>query len=182
MIIRSTVRSRGHAVFDHQPATMTHSEVIGMASNSERGRVFQDRAHRALVKWLGVDMEMEVELSIGSPPKLHRFDLASLDRAYVGEAKAFAWTVSGNIPSAKITTLREAVQYLRTLPETTKTFVIMPREQRSLHPRHRESLAEYFARLNGHILGPVAILEVQEEDRIVVVRGGWALSKSTRAS
>jgi len=74
-------------------------------SNSERGAEFQSRARNTLTQWLGVHFNTEISLPIGSPPKDHRFDLVSEDRRYVGEAKAFSWTASGNTPSAKITTL-----------------------------------------------------------------------------
>lgn len=83
-----------------------------MESNTQRGKQFQLQARDALAKWLGVQFDTEVSLPIGNPPKSHAFDLACEDRRYAAEAKAFTWTISGNIPSAKITTLREAAQYL----------------------------------------------------------------------
>ena len=52
--------------------------------------------------------------------KPHRFDLATREHDIVGECKAFTWTEGGNIPSAKISTLKEAVSYLGTLPGQTR--------------------------------------------------------------
>src|SRR3989442_11446655 len=117
-----------------------------MKTNTQKGKEFQISARNALVKMLGVQFEMEVKIPIGSPhPKPHTFDLASLDREYVGEAKAFTWTGSGNIPSAKISTLREAVSYLHQLPTETRKFIVMKHDQ---NPKNGETLADYFARLN----------------------------------
>ncbi len=126
-------------------------------SNRERGAVFQRYAADALAKATGLAFDLEVPLTIGEPPKSHSFDLATRDRAYVGESKAFAWTVSGLPPSAKISTLREAAQYLRSLSPQTTTFIVMAR---SVHPLNGEPLADYFSRLNDHLLGKVAVIEV----------------------
>src|SRR5712691_8168568 len=141
-----------------------------MKSNTEKGKEFQITARDALSKLLGVQFDMEVKLPIGSPPQFHAFDLASVDRRYVGEAKAFTWTVSGKTPSAKITTLREATHYLQELPEETKTFIVMKHDS---HPRNGETLANYFARLNDHLLGQVAILELSgDRTSLKTVRRG----------
>jgi hypothetical protein len=96
------------------------------------------------------------------------FDFASGDRRYVGEAKSFTWTISGNTPSAKITTLREAIQYLKELPFGTKTFIVMKKAQ---HPIRKETLAAYFARLNTHLVGATAILELDDKGCLSVVTG-----------
>ncbi len=131
-----------------------------MVSNTGKGKEFQALARRAVSRLLGVEFDMEVALPIGNPPKPHPFDLVSRDHRYAGEAKAFTWTISGNVPSAKITTLREAAQYLQALPSGTKRFIVM-KENR--HPRTGESLADYFVRLNQHLLGQVAVLQLLED-------------------
>jgi hypothetical protein len=128
-----------------------------MVSNTGRGKEFQVLARCAVSRFLGAEFDMEVALPIGNPPKLHFFDLVSRDHRYVGEAKAFAWTISGNVPSAKITTLREAAQYLQALPPGTKGFIVMKEDR---NPRTSESLADYFVRLNQHLLGQVAVLQL----------------------
>jgi hypothetical protein len=137
-------------------------------SNTEKGKEFQLRARVALEKATGLDFDLEVRFSIGNPPKSRPFDLASDDRTFVGECKAFAWTKTGNVPSAKITTLREAVGYLRALPVGIRTFLVLKRD---CHPINGQSLADYFARLNAHLLGPVSILELAEDERMRVVFG-----------
>ncbi len=131
-----------------------------MISNTQRGKDFQVLAHRAISRYLRIEFDMEVLLPIGNPPKLHPFDLASRDRRYVGEAKAFTWTIAGNVPSAKITTLKEAALYLQALPPGTKGFIIV---KESHHPRNSESLANYFVRLHAHLLGSTAILELSAD-------------------
>ena len=115
---------------------------------------------------LGEPFETEVWFAIGSPPKERRFDLASRSRSIVCECKAFTWTASGNVPSAKITTLREAAQYLLALPVDTAKVIVM---NRSLRSSHLESLAEYFCRLNSHLLGPIHVLEIDDDGR----KGGF---------
>jgi hypothetical protein len=140
-------------------------------SNRARGDAFQRYAAGALAKATGLAFDLEVPLimTIGAP-KSHFFDLATPDRAYVGESKAFTWTVSGKVPSAKVTTLREAAQYLRALSPQTKTFIVMARSE---HPLRQETLAEYFSRLNDHVLGKVALIEVCDKTGTVrFVRGG----------
>ena len=113
-------------------------------------------------------MALEISMPIGHPPKSRPFDLASATRRVVGECKAFTWTASGNVPSAKVTTLREACQYLRLLPEGTTRLLLMAR---SVHPRTGEPLADYFCRLNTHLLGDVVVVEVGDYGSLRPVRG-----------
>lgn len=138
-------------------------------SNVERGRQFQRRALELLQSSFNLDFEDEIGLDIGNSPKRHRFDLASRDRLCVGECKDFSYTKYGNIPSAKITTLKEAASYLLGLPQGTRRFIIM---RRDLRIGFSESLAEYFVRLHSSALGDVSILEIQDDDRIKFVRIG----------
>jgi hypothetical protein len=142
------------------------------SDNTKKGRDFQFRARLALAKACGSEFELEVKLPIGNPPKHHSFDLASADRKFVGECKAFAWTVSGNVPSAKITTLREAANYLQQLPKDTIAFIVMDHD---CHPRKGQALADYFARLNGHLLGRVSLLELSSDDNLRLVHGTFPL-------
>lgn len=130
-----------------------------MVSNLEIGRRFQERCHTALEQAIGRKLDLEVRVSV---PGLgnHSFDLATPERDVFAECKAYGWTKTGNTPSAKISNLREAAQYLRGLPGQPRLYLIMKRDQ---HPRREETLAEYFARLNEELLGPVTLLEMPEE-------------------
>lgn len=119
----------------------------------------------------GIDLEPDVQLLIGDPPRPHAFDLASKERDLVGECKAYTWTAGGNTPSARITALIEAATYLQRLPSATQTFIVMKRDVR---PGKKETLAEYFARLNDSLLGGVSILELTEDGDLRLVRGRLA--------
>ncbi len=142
------------------------------SANTKKGRDFQLRVKHALEKAFDFEFDLEVKLPIGNPPKPHTFDLASRNRAIVGECKAFAWTVSGNVPSAKITTLREAANYLLQLPAGTIAFIAMDRD---CHPVKGEALADYFARLNSHLLGRVSLLELSNDSTLRRVHGNFPL-------
>lgn len=128
-------------------------------TNVARGMEFTLEAQRTLGRDLGIPLHMEVPIGIGDPPKSHRFDLGNKDHEVAIECKAFTWTSSGNIPSAKITTAREALLYLQWLPARWTKVLAMLRSYRSTH---HESLAAYFARLNAHLLGQVTVVEVHD--------------------
>jgi hypothetical protein len=138
------------------------------SDNTKKGRDFQLRAQQALEGALGFEFDLEVKLPIGVPPKTHPFDLASRNRTIVAECKAYTWTESGNVPSAKITTLREAANYLLQLPTGTTTLIVMDRHCRRMKG---EALADYFVRLNSHLLGRVSLLELSSDDTLRLVHG-----------
>ncbi len=95
-------------------------------SNVEIGRRFQELVRQTLSARFGEPFDDEVFLDVGDPPKPHRFDLASRSRHIVSECKAYTWTAGGNTPSAKISNLKEAVQYLRLLPDdATKVLAVL---------------------------------------------------------
>jgi hypothetical protein len=128
-------------------------------SNAEKGRLFQGKCQQALELALGRKLEREV--SIGTPSGAsYRCDLATPERDAVAECKCYDWTVGGNVPSAKIVHLREALQRLRLLPEGVTRYLII---RKSPHPVRPESLGAYFVRLNRHELGSVSVLELPEE-------------------
>jgi hypothetical protein len=89
----------------------------------------------------------------------------------VCECKAYTWTASGNPPSAKISNLKEAVQYLRLLPpDTMKILTVL----KSSRPPRSETLGEYFVRLNGYILGDVCVVELSENEGFRILQGSIA--------
>ena len=75
------------------------------------GKAFQKKVQKILVERYNMDFEWEPAIPIGTPPKNHRFDLSNKDRTIVVECKCYTWTDAGNIPSAKLTGLNEAVFY-----------------------------------------------------------------------
>jgi len=129
-----------------------------IVSNVQRGSLFELEVASAL-ETFGWHLQPSVGIGIGQPPKPHRFDLADIAAKVAVECKAFTWTATGNMPSAKITTAREAVIYLQWLPSEWTKILAM---SRSLRSGYRESLAEYFVRLNDHLLGNVIVVEVAE--------------------
>lgn len=69
--------------------------------------------------------EMEKKLAIGNPPKGHKFDIVSEDAHIAIECKRYTWTEGGNVPSAKMGTMNEAVFYLSFLPDTYDKYIVM---------------------------------------------------------
>jgi hypothetical protein len=129
-----------------------------MTSNTEKGRRFQEACKVALEQALGCCFETEVRISAPGL-KTHKFDLATPRRDILVECKAFTWTRGGNVPSAKITHLREAVGHLRQMPGARTLYLVI---KKGLHPKRGETLAAYFVKLNKEILGQVTVLELTE--------------------
>ncbi|HUA00447.1 MAG TPA: hypothetical protein VMB02_08965 [Candidatus Aquilonibacter sp.] len=145
-----------------------------MLSNTERGKAFQLLCRDALRRALGRDLDLEVPIQIGSG-KPHTFDLATRERDVVAECKAFAFTATGNNPSAKITTLREATVYLRSIPGDVQRLLIV---KHAPHPRRGETLGRYFVRLNPNFLEGITVLEMPEGGGdLVCTYGGFAKEK-----
>ncbi|MEY8198885.1 MAG: hypothetical protein RPS47_06560 [Colwellia sp.] len=67
------------------------------------------------------------------------------------ECKSYNWTSGGNNPSAKISTLNEAMVYFHATPNGyTKKLFIAKTAKKGV--RRSETLAEYYVRLNGHFI------------------------------
>jgi hypothetical protein len=98
---------------------------------------------------------------IGDPSKAHRFDVVSEDRTVVIECKCITWTESGKIPSGKIKSVNEAVFYLSFITDDTVVdkFVVI---KKSEHDMRGETLAEYYHRINRHLLGSTRVLEYND--------------------
>ena len=90
--------------------------------------------------------------------------MASKDKLIVGEAKNLTWTESGNMPSAKMGFVNQAVFYLSFLSPATKRFVVMPRD---IRPKTSEPLGDYYYRTCRHLLGGVLIIELDTASRYV---------------
>ncbi|MDQ2996489.1 MAG: hypothetical protein M3R61_05455 [Chloroflexota bacterium] len=125
--------------------------------NTGKGRSFQVSAAAILAAHFGVVFQLDYPIAIGRPPKLHRFDLASTDVHYVGECKNYSWTESGNVPSAKMGFINEAVFYLSFLPAERVKFVVMRKDH---HLRRVESVANYYYRTYQHLLNGIFMIEI----------------------
>ena len=131
------------------------------------GKAFQKKVQKILVERYNMDFEWEPAIPIGTPPKNHRFDLSNNDRTIVVECKCYTWTDAGNIPSAKLTGLNEAVFYFGFLP--SKTIKILCLKQ-SIYPGKTETLAEYYVRVHGNLLGDVKVFEITDDGIVNVIR------------
>jgi len=113
------------------------------ALNTGKGRDFQALAADIIGERLGVRLLQDEPISIERPVKLHEFDLVSEDRRHVGECKNYAWTETGNMPSAKMAFLNEAVLYLSHVPPDVHKFIVLRLDR---HARRNETLAAYYLR------------------------------------
>ena len=130
-----------------------------MNTNSENpkvGREFQEKVRRWFQKNTEENYALEYPIYIGKPARPHKFDAANESETIVIECKCYTWTDSGNIPSAKLRGLNEAIFYFSFLPNETKKILVMAR---AVHPKKRETLAEYYFRMNEHLLDDVKIWE-----------------------
>ena len=127
-------------------------------SNTERGKAFQILCGAALKRALGRDFDLEIAIAIGGG-KSHAFDLVTQEQDIIAESKNFDFTTTGNIPSAKITTLREAAWYLQRLQKADERLLIV---RHAPHPKRGETLGRYFVRLNKHLLEGITVLEMPE--------------------
>lgn len=127
------------------------------SQNPQVGREFQEKAINLLNQHFGVEFENDIAITIGKPAKEHKFDCVSIDKKYIVECKCYTWTDTGNIPSAKMATLNEAVFYLSFLPNDIEKIIIIKKD---VHKKRSETLAEYYTRINKHLLDRVRIFEM----------------------
>ena len=142
-----------------------------MNTNSENpkvGKAFQEMVCKSVEKYFNQDFELEVAIPIGRPAKDHRFDCVSVDRKIVVECKAYTWTDTGNVPSAKLMGMNEALFYMSYLPDdVTKILCI----KKATHPKRTETLAEYYLRIDGHLFRDVKIYEADEFGNLKIIKG-----------
>ena len=131
-------------------------------SSSAKGKSFA----RAVGKYLGdeglaVDAEYVEEVGLNSQRrKEHRFDFGN-DEIIV-ECKDYQWTEGNNVPSAKISTLNEAMLYLYSAPTHYRKMLFLARTERQ--GARNETFAEYYWRLHGHFVHDD--IELYEFDRV----------------
>ena len=128
-------------------------------SNSENpkiGREFQEKVKQWFEMNVKAKFDLEHPILIGNPAKPHKFDIADKSEKIVIECKSYTYTSSGHIPSAKLATLNEAIFYFSFLPIETEKILVMAH---ATHSKSKETLAEYYVRINGHLLGQVKVFE-----------------------
>lgn len=141
-----------------------------MNANSENpgvGKKFQERVLIIAKDRFGMAFVQENPVPVGKPSKDHRFDIVSSDKKIVIECKCYSWTNGNNVPSAKMSTLNEAVLYMRSLPENTKKIIAMKKDVRQ---RTAETLAGYYCRTYGHLLEDIEIWEIDDPGNLSIVR------------
>ena len=127
------------------------------SDNPKIGKAFQEKVQNWFAKNRNENFVLEYPIHIGKPARPHNFDVANKSGTTVIECKCYTWTDSGNVPSAKLRGLNEAIFYFSFLPRETEKVLVM---SRATHPRRNETLAEYYLRTNGHLLGDVKIWEL----------------------
>lgn len=135
-----------------------------MNTNSENpkvGRLFQEISANILSDYFGVIFGSDIAIPIGEPAKPHKFDCVSSDKKIVVECKCYTWTETGNIPSAKMGFVNEAVFYLNYLPKDMIKMIVM---KKATHVKRNETLAEYYLRTNRHLLQGIKVIEINTED------------------
>ncbi len=139
------------------------------SDNPHVGRWFQESVKLILEKKFCTSFEQEAVVAIGKPAKNHKFDLANGDRSIVAECKCYTWTNSGNVPSAKLMGLDEAVFYFSFLPAETKKILCM---KKAAYRGKTETLAEYYVRVHGHLMGDVFMYEISDDGTMKEIRNG----------
>lgn len=141
---------------------MNNFQRKGSVSNTHVGRDFEQLV-QGLLKQQGLHLtpDHRVPCGLGNVRKDHAFDLGSDDPPVIVECKSHTWTSGGNIPSAKMKNWAEAMFYFHMAPpEYRKLFVAT----RSLRPGYGETLLEYFARTQAHMIpDDVEFWEVDED-------------------
>ena len=120
-------------------------------SNQAKGEAFTRRVGNYLRRQ-GNDVETEYVVNVGLPTrprKSHRFDFGN--GTLLVECKYYDWTISGNNPSAKISTLNESMLYFLAAPRSFRKMMFIA-ETAKKGVRHPETLAEYYVRLRGHLI------------------------------
>lgn len=125
--------------------------------NTGKGKDFQIKAAKVLGHYFRVEFQTEQPIPIGNPPKNHKFDLVSENGKYIGECKNYSWTEGGNVPSAKMGFINEAVFYLQHISSDKYRFVVL---RRDVDNNRGETLADYYFRTKKHLLNGILVLEI----------------------
>ena len=127
------------------------------------GAEFQEQVRVWFEMQYGKPFVSEKKIAIGVYPdnkKDHKFDIVAEDESMAVECKRYTWTVTGNVPSAKMGFTNEAAFYLSLLPSSYTKFIVM---LYSYNVKRNETLAEYYYRTNNHLLGATKVAEFNPE-------------------
>lgn len=138
---------------------MADYQRAGALSNAHVGRDFLARVEAHLAEG-GLSLEREFAVPIGfARKKLVPFNLGCATPPTLVFCKAYTWTEGGNVPSAKLRGLNEALLKFSIAPPEYRKLLFVTRDT-----RRDESLAAYFVRTSGHLIPENA--EVWEYDEV----------------
>ncbi|WP_171237655.1 hypothetical protein [Ruegeria sp. HKCCA5763] len=92
---------------------------------------------------------VKVHCGIGNNSKEKVFDLGTQDGSVLVECKAHPWAETNRVPSAKLTTWRQEMLYFLTAKRGERKILAV---QHNINEATGESLADYFRRLNSHLI------------------------------
>jgi len=134
---------------------------VGAVSNAHAGREFEKLAQDYFTKEEGLELErnFSIPIGIGGLKKNHSFDLGCQDLGVIVECKSHNWTVTGNMPSAKVTVWNEAMYFFHLAPSHFRKVLFV---LRSSHMTKNETLAEYYLRRYSHLIpSDVEVIEYE---------------------
>jgi hypothetical protein len=149
--------------------SMNKFQRVGSNSNTEVGRDFEITALEYF-KNQGKNLYHSFALpcGVGEEKKSHTFDLGANNECsekIIVECKSYTWTESGNVPSAKITTLDQAMFYFLIAPKEYRKILFLLKH---INPKTGETLGHYYIRTRIHLIpSDVEILEYDKENKTV---------------
>jgi hypothetical protein len=121
---------------------------VGSLSNAHVGNEFED-AVCAYFRGKGLSLirGFKIPVGVGKTKKPRKFDWGSDSPPILVECKSHAWTVGGNIPSAKMTVWNEAMYYFHMAPDSYRKVLFTLRSMRA-----DASLAAHYIKCYGHLI------------------------------
>lgn len=132
-----------------------------MGSWYMEAKEFEDKVRKIATSHFHTEFVSQKLVQIGNPSKNHSFDLVSIDESIIIECKNFTWTKANNVPSAKISTLNEAVLFFKLSPAAARKILVI---RYSLDAKRKETLAEYYVRTYRFVLDDVEVYELSENE------------------
>lgn len=131
---------------------MKNFQRKGSISNAHVGKEFEVFIKDYFKKKLQIELEDSFPLEIGlhNRKKIHKFDLGTdKESKTLIECKAHTWTVSGKVPSAKMTVWNEAMYYFLLAPKKYKKIFCI---QKDFSKKRSKTLGEYYIEKYGHMI------------------------------
>lgn len=131
-----------------------------------KGKDFEEKVKTKLEDKYKVKFSSKFIL-IGNPPKNHKFDLVSEDNKIIIACKDNSWSRTNQPPHGKIKSmLTDILYFLKASKDSQKILVL----RRYHNEKLKETLAEYFVRINKHLLEGIQVLELDVENMNIIER------------